>query len=219
MTLRLIECGASRSLPEGDRLRQPAELDCKVLLIVGGTSVDRAKALAEVNAATESVVAVELETECLEFHHGKRDGQVDNIVGFARFRLGVAEPSDLIEVVRTNATSAAAIDAIRNCFESVGLSVSICRDFHGRIVDTLFRPFINSALAAVDEGLAEPGEMDKALRLGLGYPEGPIEIMDRTGYTEHFEVSNSLYESTGSEEFKPARKSRVLAMRKKAGLA
>jgi hypothetical protein len=39
--------------------------------------------------------------------------------------------------------------------------------------------------------------MDKTLCLGLGYPEGPISLLERTGLAEHHDVTLALYEALG----------------------
>jgi 3-hydroxybutyryl-CoA dehydrogenase len=43
------------------------------------------------------------------------------------------------------------------------------------------------------------------LKLGLGYPEGPLELLNRTGLAEHAETSQALYEALGDLAYKPAR--------------
>jgi 3-hydroxybutyryl-CoA dehydrogenase len=51
--------------------------------------------------------------------------------------------------------------------------------------------------------------MDLTLKLGLGYPEGPLSLLSRTGLEHHAKVSQSLFEALGKSEFSPARRAQV----------
>jgi 3-hydroxybutyryl-CoA dehydrogenase len=55
--------------------------------------------------------------------------------------------------------------------------------------------------------------MDATLRLGLGYPEGPIALLQRTGLAAHFDVAQALYEALGDAAYAPARRARVAKQR------
>ena len=159
-------------------------------------------------------VAIELGTECLGVHTGEDVGnEGSNVLGFARFRLGNAEPSNLIEVVKQPNTSQDALSQVQAAFESTGLVVAVCNDFPGRIIDRLVRPYYNAALRRLDERLASASDMDMTLRLGLGYPEGPIALLTRTGLVAHYDVTQALYEALGSEAYAPARRARVAKQR------
>src|SRR6185436_324353 len=124
-------------------------------------------------------------------------------------------PSDLVELVRQPRTAQAAIDAARAVFEQHGLKVALCNDFTGRILDRLIRPYYNAALRRLDEGLATASDMDTTLKLGLGYPEGPIELLERTGLAHHHDVTRALYEAYGDPAYAPARRARVAKQQRK----
>ena len=136
-----------------------------------------------------------------------------NVLGFARFRLGDAEPSNLVELVRQPRTSNAALAAAKLMIEGAGLQVAICGDFSGRIIDRLVRPYYNAALRRLDEGLATTDDLDTTLKLGLGYPEGPIALLERTGLAHHFDVTQALFEAYGEQPYAPARRARVAKQR------
>jgi 3-hydroxybutyryl-CoA dehydrogenase len=101
-------------------------------------------------------------------------------------------------------------------FESAGLKVAVCGDFAGRIIDRLVRPYYNAALRRLDEGLASAGDLDTTLKLGLGYPEGPIELLERTGLAQHFAVTQALFEACGDPVYAPARRARVAWQRRQS---
>ena len=124
-----------------------------------------------------------------------------------------AEPTNLVELVRQPRTSDAALAAAKQVFEAAGLQVAVCGDFAGRIIDRLVRPYYNAALRRLDEGLATADDLDTTLKLGLGYPEGPIALLERTGLAHHFDVTQALFEAYGEPAYAPARRARVAKQR------
>lgn len=212
MRYEIVQAGESRSFPESHPFLEQAAPHGEALFYLG-TDAGRVYGNGE-GHASRTLVAVELGTECLGFHTGESRGmEGSNVVGFARFRLGDADPSQLVELVRQPGTHPAALEAARAVFQAAGLVVAVCNDFPGRIVDRLIRPYFNAALRRLDEKLASADDLDKTLCLGLGYPEGPISLLERTGLANHFHVTKALHEALGQEPYAPARRARVAAER------
>lgn len=210
----LIETGASRSFPGPHKLLDAARGDDRIAVLVGA---DAGAALPRVATPEEKrAILIELGAECLGVHTGERSGhEGSNVLGFARFRLGDDPPSDLVELVRQPRTSAASIDAAKALFAAAGLQVALCHDFAGRIIDRLVRPYYNAALNRLDEGLATAEHLDVTLRLGLGYPEGPIALLERSGLAHHFDATAALFDAYGDKAFAPARRARVAKERQR----
>jgi 3-hydroxybutyryl-CoA dehydrogenase len=206
------QSGESRSFPPGDRILAGAVERGDVLLLVGPHA---GRLLAEVeNPQSWTAILVELGTECLGVYTGESRGQEgSNVLGFARFRLGEDAPTKLVELVRQPNSSEAAIAAAQQLFGEVDLQVAVCQDFAGRIIDRLVRPYYNEALRRLDEKLATANDMDLTLRLGLGYPEGPISLLERSGLAHHFDVTQALFEAYGQSAYAPARRARVAKQR------
>jgi 3-hydroxybutyryl-CoA dehydrogenase len=210
MDYSIVVTGASRSFPEQHDFLKNASRDADVVFVLGNDIGSVLPSLKDKKA-----IVVELGTECLGVHAGESRGdEGSNILGFARYRLGDAPPTNLVELVKQPKTDPAALAAAKQAFESAGLGVAVCGDFPGRIVDRLLRPYLNAALRRLDEGLATADDMDTTLRLGLGYPEGPIALLDRTGLAAHFEVAQALYEALGDPAYAPARRARVAFQRR-----
>lgn len=209
MAYRIVWAGLSRSFPsEHPFIERATEDRGSGVFILGSDAGAAYRAFEE--SAELPFIAVELASECLGDHTGENMGKEGaNVVGFARFRLGDAEPSNLIELVKQPATLHESITLARRSFESAGLTVALCNDFPGRIVDRLVRPYFNAVLRRLDEGLASAADMDTTLRLGLGYPEGPVSLLTRTGLARHYDVSQALYEALGSQGYLPARRAQV----------
>jgi 3-hydroxybutyryl-CoA dehydrogenase len=209
----IVQAGKSRSFPAAQAVREQATQGDAPGRVYLGAQAGSAFAQGQ-GHAQRAFVAIELGTECLGTHTGEHRGlEGSNVVGFARFRLGDADPSPLVELVRQPGTQPEALEAARAAFQSAGLVVAVCGDFPGRIVDRLIRPYFNAALRRLDEKLASADDLDKTLCLGLGYPEGPISLLERTGLAHHFQVTQALYEALGQSDYAPARRARVAAAR------
>jgi len=208
MRYAITTLGPSVGFPDGDPFRSGG-VDmgqADVVVHLGGGYAPRPDKIA---------VLVELGTECLGVHTGESAGlEGSNAVGFARYRNGTDAPSQLVELVRQPATLPSAIVAARAVFEAAGLSVVVCADQPGRILDRLLRPKYNAALRLLDEGLATAKDMDLTCRLGLGYPDGPIERVERGGLAHHFDICKALFEACGAPAYAPARRAIVAAARR-----
>src|SRR4029453_15170155 len=218
MEYQVIHAGDSRSFPEDHPLTAGASDSGEGVVSVGtGAGAAFRKFCETRGAAALSAVLIELSTESLGMHTGEQRGEEgSNVLGFARFRLGDGAPSDLVELVRQPHTVQAAIDASSALFEQHGLKVALCGDFAGRILDRLLRPYYNAALRRLDEGLASASDLDTTLKLGLGYPEGPIELLERTGIAHHYDVTRTLFEVYGDPAYAPARRARAAKLRKES---
>lgn len=215
-TYRIIPSGESRSFPVAHAFTEKAAESGAARVFIGRDAGAAYAAAGELGACP--FVAIELGTECLGVHTGEHKGQEgSNVVGFARFRMGKADPSPLVELVRQPATKDSALAAAKAAFEAAGLKVAVCGDFPGRIIDRLVRPYLNAALRRLDEKLASADDMDKTLCLGLGYPEGPISLLERTGLAEHHDVTQALYQALGQEPYSPARRAQVAKARQVNG--
>lgn len=211
-TYRINQAGESRSFPSPHALVEQADPQGASRIFIGKDAGGAFAAAGELGACP--FVAVELGQECLGAHTGEARGhEGSNVVGFARFRLGRADPTPLVELVRQPQTRDSAVAAARAAFEAAGLKVAVCGDFPGRIVDRLIRPYLNAALRRLDEKLASAEDLDKTLCLGLGYPEGPISLLERTGLADHHDVTLALYRALGQEAFAPARRAQVAKAR------
>ena len=215
MDYELITLGDSASFPQAHPLLDNASRRGAVLLVLGNRV---AEALERVGKRERyRAVVIELDTECLGVYTGEACGEEgSNLLGFSRFRLGNDPVSNLIELVRQPATPQTAIDAARQVFQSAGLAVSVCNDVPGRIVNRLARPYYNAALRRLDEGLATAADMDATLKLGLGYPEGPIALLERSGLVQHHDVAKALFDATGDAGYFPARRAIVAKQRTQA---
>lgn len=193
---------ASRSFPEGDVfLRGQSASGTAEIIIYSGVPFKP--------DASRAAILIELENECLADHIDESDLTNVNVFGFARYRNGDDQPSKLVELVRHPNSNEAAVSAARQVFEAAGLEVVICSDQVGRIISRLVVPKYNAALRFLDEGLATQSDMDLTCKLGLGYPDGPIERVLRGGLRDHYKICKTLFDAYGTAAFVPPRRAAV----------
>jgi 3-hydroxybutyryl-CoA dehydrogenase len=203
----IIAKGESRSFPKGDAFLSGATENADVVIYLGAALVPD---------DSKTAILVELGTESLGTHTGEAAGEEgSNVLGFARYRNGSDAPSKLVELVRQPRTKDSAIAAAKVVLEGAGLTVVMCSDQPGRIIDRLVRPKYNAALRFLDEGLATAKDMDLTCRLGLGYPDGPIERIERGGLAHHHDVTKALFDVFGTSAYAPARRAVVAKQREK----
>ena len=212
MTYRIYNEGDSFSFPDQHAFLEQSSHDGASAVFLGSS----APALYAQHAdllGDAPFVLIELGQECLGVHIGDDDGP-GNVFGMARFRLGQGEPTALVELVRKPFSNEQALQTAKSALEKSGLTVATCQDFPGRILNRLIRPYYNAALRRLDDGLASAKDMDATLRMGLGYPEGPIELLNRTGLEYHYEVTQALYEQLGQEAYAAAPRARTAWLRR-----
>lgn len=70
------------------------------------------------------------------------------------------------------------------------------RDDPGFILNALLVPFNNDAIRAVEAGLASAEDIDKAIKVGLGYKMGPLELIDLVGLDTQVRLCEAFYAIT-----------------------
>lgn len=110
----------------------------------------------------------------------------------------------LVELIKGIETSNDTITLGRGFVERIKkTSVVINRESPGFIVNRILVPYINEAIFAYAEGLADKEEIDLAMKLGAGMPQGPLELADRIGLDTLFSVMLVFYEEFRDPKYRP----------------
>ncbi|OGP54487.1 MAG: hypothetical protein A2Y65_09365 [Deltaproteobacteria bacterium RBG_13_52_11] len=109
----------------------------------------------------------------------------------------------LVEVIPGVDTSEDTIGKTMDIVREIGKGPVRVVDRAGFLVNRLLFAFFNEAWRIVNEGVATPEDIDKAVKLGLGHPVGIFQMQDLVGLDNALAVSNILYEEYG-ERFKPS---------------
>ncbi len=110
----------------------------------------------------------------------------------------------LVEVIPGLATAPATVDRVRAFAERLGKEVVLSGDEPGFVVNRVLLPMINEAVFALAGGTASVADIDKACRLGLNHPMGPLQLADFIGLDTCLEIMRVLHSGTGDPKYRPA---------------
>jgi 3-hydroxybutyryl-CoA dehydrogenase len=77
--------------------------------------------------------------------------------------------------------------------EAMGQTPVKTQDTPGFILNYFLVPFNNDAIRLVEAGVAAPADIDLAIKAGLGYPLGPLELLDLVGLDTQLLLCEALY--------------------------
>ena len=119
----------------------------------------------------------------------------------------------LVEIVKGLMTSDDTVDFVREFVVSLGKEpVVVNKDIAGFIVNRINGMAFLEALKLLDRGIASVEDIDKAMRLGLGHPMGPFELMDLVGLDIVLNARTGIYRETRDPtHFPPAVLQRLVA--------
>lgn len=99
-------------------------------------------------------------------------------------------------IMGTPLTEAAMKEAAHGLLASDGVPVTVCRDSPGFIAQRIVAMIVNIGCSIAQSRTAQPGDIDKAVVLGLNYPNGPLKFGDVVGVERIHQVlatMNSIY--------------------------
>ncbi len=110
----------------------------------------------------------------------------------------------LVELIKGIETSDDTIELGRVFVDKIEkVSVVVNRESPGYIVNRILVPYLNEAIFAYAEGLAGKEEIDLAMKLGAGMPQGPLELADRIGLDTLYSVMLVFYEEFRDPKYRP----------------
>lgn len=109
----------------------------------------------------------------------KSTGRLDRFGGLHFFNP--VPMMKLLEVVRIDETSDATFQELLSFGKAMGKTTVDAKDTPGFIVNRLLVPYMMEAIRMLERGDASARDIDTAMKLGAGYPMGPIELGDYVG--------------------------------------
>jgi len=114
-----------------------------------------------------------------------------------------AHKMKLVELVRGLETLDETVEAARDVAERMGKETVEVEEFPGFVTSRINCLVGNEAMNMVVEGVASAPDIDKALRLGLGHPMGPLELADLVGLDARLRNLEHLHQTLG-EKYRPS---------------
>jgi 3-hydroxybutyryl-CoA dehydrogenase len=119
--------------------------------------------------------------------------------------LMIDDASTKRRVIATNpATRRDMRDAAHALFARDGKPVSVIRDSGGFVTQRVIGTIVNIAADMCQQRVCSPADLETAVRLGLGYPQGPLAMGDLYGPTNMLEVLFNLQTVYGDPRYRPS---------------
>jgi 3-hydroxybutyryl-CoA dehydrogenase len=82
--------------------------------------------------------------------------------------------------------------------------VSLVADSPGCVVQRIVAAIVNLGCEIAQQGVASPADIDDAVRLGLGYPLGPLSLGDRLGGDVVLRILRNIHALSGDPRYRPS---------------
>jgi len=109
----------------------------------------------------------------------------------------------LVEVVRTILTDPEVFRIATEFGREIGKVPVQTSDRTGFIVNRLLVPYMLDSIRALEEGVASIVDIDNAMKLGCGYPMGPLTLGDFVGLDTTFYIANIMFDEFKEKRFAP----------------
>jgi len=119
----------------------------------------------------------------------------DRVAGFHFFNP--VPLMQLIELVSTPFTSAVTRATLHSVGQQLNKTVVDVKDESGFIVNRLLIPYLFAAVRLLDAGVADRDAIDTAMKLGCGYPMGPLMLLDVIGLDTAVAIGDVLARELG----------------------
>jgi 3-hydroxybutyryl-CoA dehydrogenase len=109
----------------------------------------------------------------------------------------------LVEVIRGKKTSDETAAAVVSFAEELGKVPAQANDFPGFVSNRILMPFINEAVWALHDGVAEAEAIDTIAKLGFAHPIGPLALADLIGLDTCVAIMQVLHDGLGDDKYAP----------------
>jgi 3-hydroxybutyryl-CoA dehydrogenase len=139
----------------------------------------------------------------------------ERVIGMHFFNPAPVLP--LVEIVRTERSDDAVVDAAYAWAERAGKQPVRCNDTPGFIVNRVLIPLLNDCVRVLDEANVSAEDLDRAMTNGAGWPMGPCALLDLIGIDVHVYASEALHAKIPEERMAPPDRLRAMQAEGKLG--
>lgn len=181
------------------------ELDERVTMLfdIGDGTADRADVLAALDRRlpVQAIIFADAYTTSITKHVAKF-AHPQRFVGYGL--VGSFGAQSIVEIVDAESMSDDAAALSEEVFAALGKRVMLVGDAPGLFLGRTIASIVNEAVYAVQEGVADAGDIDTAMRLGVNYPLGPIAWGREIGGARVARILLDLANAEG-KQYAPAR--------------
>jgi 3-hydroxybutyryl-CoA dehydrogenase len=128
-------------------------------------------------------------------------GRPDRVIGMHFFNP--VPVMTLVEVVRAPQTSDETAAAIVELARELGKTPAEANDVPGFVSNRILMPFINEAVWALHDGVAEAEAIDTIAKVGFNHPIGPLALADLIGLDTCVAIMEVLHQGLGDDKYAP----------------
>lgn len=109
----------------------------------------------------------------------------------------------LVEVARTVLTEPGVEETVTEFARSLGKTPIRTTDRTGFIVNRLLVPYLLDAVRALEEGAGTIADIDLSMKMGCGYPMGPLTLLDLVGIDTTLSIADIMFDEFRERRFAP----------------
>lgn len=190
---RITFAGSLDALSQVDLVVEaiPEDLDRKRELFAALDGIVGAHAVLATNTSSLSVTEIAVATQ--------RPAQV---IGMHFFNPAPVQA--FVEIVRTVVTAQEVVDRMVEVAQQLGKEPVVVGDRAGFIANALLFGYLNHAVSMYEAHYASREDIDAAMKLGCGYPMGPLALLDLIGLDTAYEILDTMYKQGRDRLHAPA---------------
>ncbi|MEE9312147.1 MAG: 3-hydroxyacyl-CoA dehydrogenase family protein, partial [Planctomycetota bacterium] len=123
----------------------------------------------------------------------------------------------LLEIVIADETSEETLNTVKELAKKFGKDYIVVKDFPGFATSRLGVCIGLEAIRMVEQGVASPEDIDKAMTLGYAHPMGPLKLTDLVGLDVRLNIADYLCKELESDVFKAPQLMRDMVEQGKLG--
>ena len=124
----------------------------------------------------------------------RRSIAIDCLFGLERHRTLMSTPLTTPEMRA----------AAHGLFGADGVPVSLIHDSAGLIAQRIVACIVNIGCEIAQQRIALPADIDRAVKLGLGYPQGPLSLGDSLGADKMLAILSAMQDFYGDPRYRPS---------------
>ena len=95
-------------------------------------------------------------------------------------------------------------DAVAAAFAANGIAPTVIKDSPGFILQRMRSMIANLGCEMAQIALATPADIDTAMKLGLNYPHGPLELVEEMGVERTYQIMEAMQTASGDDRYRPS---------------